>query len=116
MIDHMQHLGPDTQLNYDQYRYITESGAILLEKARLGTLVIPRFDDFCDEMADIFEYAKHRDDGHVAHYIPQLSAVDPSHFAVSVCSIDGQRFSLGDATEPFCLQSCSKPISYCIIV
>lgn len=114
MIDNARILGPETILSYDQYRYITESGAILLEKALLGTLIIPEFDDFCDEIADVFEAAKVHDGGHVADYIPQLSQVDPNKFAVSVCTIDGQRFSLGDSSESFCVQSCSKPISYCI--
>jgi glutaminase len=33
---------------------------------------------------------------------------------MSVCTVDGQRFSLGDVDIPFSLQSCSKPFSYAI--
>jgi glutaminase len=40
--------------------------------------------------------------------------VNPEQFAVTVCTIDGQFCSLGDAAVPFCVQSCSKPISYAI--
>ena len=42
----------------------------------------------------------------VANYIPQLAKRDPNKFGISICTIDGQRFSIGDATLPFTLQSC----------
>ena len=31
-----------------------------------------------------------------------------------MCTVDGQRFSVGDATTAFCLQSVSKTVSYCL--
>lgn len=33
---------------------------------------------------------------------------------MSICTIDGQRFSIGDVNVPFTLQSCSKPLTYAI--
>lgn len=36
------------------------------------------------------------------------------YWGVSVCTIDGQRFSIGDTSIPFTLQSCSKPLTYAI--
>ena len=35
---------------------------------------------------------------------------------MSVCTVDGQRFTLGDVNEPFTIQSCSKPFTYGINV
>ncbi len=51
-----------------------------------------------------------------ADYIPQLSEkyVNPDQFGVGVCTIDGQRFNVGDTDARFGIQSCSKAISYCI--
>jgi hypothetical protein len=50
----------------------------------------------------------------VADYIPQLRRVDPEQLAIAVCTVDGQRFCVGDATIAFCLQSVSKTVSYCL--
>jgi len=38
--------------------------------------------------------------------------VNPDQFAISITTVDGQHFSIGDYNESFCIQSCSKPISY----
>ena len=35
-------------------------------------------------------------------------------FGVSVCTISGQRHNIGDTDTMFCVQSCSKPITYCL--
>ncbi len=50
--------------------------------------------------------------GEVATYIPQLGCVDPEKFGVSVCTVSGQRFSIGDHNDMFTIQSVSKPITY----
>ena len=60
-------------------------------------------------------YSNLKDDlsGKVADYIPQLAKILPSKFAISICTIDGEVINIGDHSEPFCIQSCSKPITYC---
>ena len=50
----------------------------------------------------------------MAAYIPQLANVEPEQFGVSLCTIDGQRFSMGDSQAQFCIQSCCKPVNYCL--
>ena len=59
-------------------------------------------------------YARVRADngGAVADYIPQLKRVDPEKFGIAVCTVDGQRFSTGDTSDLFCVQSVCKPINY----
>ena len=52
--------------------------------------------------------------GKVADYIPQLKDVNPDLFGVSICTVKGEKMNIGDAEYQFCLQSCSKPLSYCI--
>ena len=52
--------------------------------------------------------------GNIATYIPQLGKVNPDLYGISICTVNGERFDIGDTDIEFCLQSCSKPISYCI--
>lgn len=63
-------------------------------------------------MRGIFERVKSIRRGENASYIPALSEVDSSLFGVSICSVDGQRFHVGDVDVDFCIQSCSKPLTY----
>ena len=49
--------------------------------------------------------------GKVADYIPQLAKVRPDYFAISVATVNGQTFSIGDSVQPFCLQSGCADVS-----
>ncbi len=51
-------------------------------------------------------------DGDPADYIPELANVDADAFAVSVDTIDGRRIDVGDALQPFTIQSISKLMLY----
>jgi len=51
------------------------------------------------------------DRGQVADYIPQLAAIDPNQFAITVALPDGQVFSAGCAQKSFSIQSISKVFS-----
>ncbi len=52
------------------------------------------------------------DDGDVATYIPELSNADPAWFGMCVATIDGQVSEVGDAAQPFTIQSISKPFVF----
>ena len=54
------------------------------------------------------------EEGKVSDYIPQLAKVDPYNYGISICDMKGQGYSVGDTDEHFCLQSCSKPLNYCL--
>jgi glutaminase len=61
-------------------------------------------------------YKKYRSDtsGENASYIPELAKVDPNRFSISVATIDGEMFSIGDTEIAFSLQSISKVFGYAL--
>ena len=63
---------------------------------------------------NIYNELKNNNEGKVADYIPELSKFDASNFGISVCTIKGDIYNIGDHDKRFCLQSCSKPLSYII--
>lgn len=65
-------------------------------------------------ITDLYEELKTNYDGEVADYIPQLAKVNPDLFGISICKINGEKINIGDTQEEFCIQSCSKPLSYCL--
>jgi glutaminase len=93
---------------------IKESNGSLIKDAIQGNLIIPDFAGFVKEIKSIFDTTKLNEDGKVASYIPQLGRVNPDQYAVSICTIDGQKASFGDSEKFFCIQSISKPINYAI--
>ncbi|KAL3913211.1 MAG: hypothetical protein SGARI_000768 [Bacillariaceae sp.] len=76
--------------------------------------VIPDWSSFAADMKTFFNEAAEDTSGQNAQYIPVLRDADPDRWGISFCSVDGQRFSLGDAKAKFSLQSVSKPVTYAI--
>jgi glutaminase len=58
----------------------------------------------------------HVGQGHVADYIPQLGAVDPYQFGISLVTKDGELFSAGDAHVEFSVQSISKVFALALVL
>src|SRR6202140_770990 len=52
--------------------------------------------------------------GAVADYIPELGKADPDHFGISLATIDGHVYEVGDTRIPFTLQSMSKPFVFAL--
>lgn len=85
---------------------VVAQNIVLIAKAFRQQFVIPDFVNFVKDIEDIFWKCKCIKEGNVANYIPQLARYSPDAWGVSVCTIDGQRFSVGDVDVPFTLQSC----------
>src|SRR5262245_39603839 len=52
--------------------------------------------------------------GAVADYIPELSKADPAHFGISLATLDGHVYEVGDSKIPFTIQSMSKPFVFAL--
>uniref|UniRef100_A0A672H9K9 glutaminase n=1 Tax=Salarias fasciatus TaxID=181472 RepID=A0A672H9K9_SALFA len=89
---------------------------MLLSKAFKKKFIIPDFEKFTHQIDNMYDRALKHETGQVADYIPQLAKFSPDLWGVSLCTIDGQRHSVGDTKIPICLQSCVKPLEYAIAV
>lgn len=87
-----------------------------IKKAATHNLIIPRFSKFTQIISEIYNKTSSFNQGTVASYIPQLARVDPNLYGVSLCTIDAQRFNIGDTKVPFTVQSMCKAINYCIVL
>ena len=103
-------------INHDELSIIIDNHAQILKKIFTNDLVITRFKYFTDKIHDIYERTKNLEGGNVADYIPQLARVNPNQYGISLCTIDGQRYSIGDTKVDFSVQSCCKPINYGIVL
>lgn len=90
-----------------EFKELIYENIVLISKALRHQFNIPDFmtftryiDEFYDSTSDL------PIEGKCAQYIPQLARLDPELFGVAICTVDGQRYSIGDSAEPFTLQSC----------
>uniref|UniRef100_A0A3B4VHF6 glutaminase n=1 Tax=Seriola dumerili TaxID=41447 RepID=A0A3B4VHF6_SERDU len=90
------------------FRRCVGNNIMLLTKAFRKKFIIPKFEEFTQQINKMYD--------RVADYIPQLAKFSCDLWGVSLCTIDGQRYSVGDTKVPFCLQSCVKPLEYAIAV
>ncbi|XP_011152813.1 glutaminase kidney isoform, mitochondrial isoform X2 [Harpegnathos saltator] len=102
------------KLDREQFRRIINPNIVLISRAFRHQFIIPDWAGFTKHMEDFYWKCKTNTEGKVASYIPQLARMSPEYWGVSLCTIDGQRFSIGDTSIPFTLQSCSKPLTYAI--
>ena len=109
-------VGSVEAMNVDKetFKKIIKENIVLISRALRHQFVIPEFVGFCKHIEDFYWKCKSTTGGKVADYIPQLAKVDPNQWGVSICTVDGQRFSIGDTNVPFTFQSSGKPINYAI--
>jgi len=72
---------------------------------------MPAMDEFSidDVLAEVAVLVKpHFGKGRPADYIPELANVPGSKFGMAVCTLDGGEHVIGDADEPFSVQSITK--------
>uniref|UniRef100_A0A3B3VPF8 glutaminase n=1 Tax=Poecilia latipinna TaxID=48699 RepID=A0A3B3VPF8_9TELE len=106
----------EVMMDRDLFHRCVGGNVVLLIQAFRKKFIIPEFDVFAEKINEIYKTDQEQSDGKVADYIPQLAKFSPELWGVSLCTVDGQRHSVGDTKQPFCLQSCVKPLQYAIAV
>lgn len=106
----------EDRINYDKFCKIRDLDTDLLERVISGQLIIPSFRQFCSELEEIYHQVGSIKDGNKANYIPSLQKQNEEWWGVSICTIDGQVWSIGDIEIPFTLQSTVKPLKYGMVI
>jgi glutaminase len=102
------------QISIMQFKALAQRNSSLIRRAVEGNLAVPDFAALAADITRMYDELLPVRSGTVASYIPQLKRVDPEQLAIAVCTVDGQRFAIGDAATAFSLQSVSKTVSYCL--
>jgi glutaminase len=75
----------------------------LIMKAPLQQFLEKCYDDMVHDLS-----------GNVADYIPELSKCDPDRFGISLATLDGHVYDIGDCDLPFTIQSISKAFVFAL--
>lgn len=59
-------------------------------------------------ITQIYNKLKKSHEGKNADYIPELKKVNPQLYAISIYTVDGQAYNIGDYDTEFAIESCSK--------
>ena len=104
----------DDEIDETMFVDLLNTNVILFKKIFENDLIINNWSEFTNSIDTIYEKTKIKNNGKLADYIPQLANVNPDLYGISICTIDGQIYNKGDYKTEFCVQSCSKPITYLI--
>lgn len=104
----------DRDLTLEEFDEAISSCSTLVYRFLTASQTVPDFHYITEIIEKVYNEQLKNNAGQNAEYIPQLAQVNPNQFAISVTTVDGQHFSIGDADRQFCIQSCSKPVSYLI--
>jgi len=103
---------PDGQLDWHKFEQACSDCSTLIWSAICDNLVAKDFASVREIVKEVYDVVINNEGGNNASYIPQLAKVDPDQFAISITTVDGQHFSIGDSDTQFCIQSCCKPLNY----
>ncbi|XP_060568384.1 glutaminase kidney isoform, mitochondrial-like, partial [Ruditapes philippinarum] len=110
----MSKFGPT--IDRETFKQCIAKNISLISTAFRNEFIIPDFSQFCSDIDELYWQCRENISGNVATYIPQLARYSPNFWGVAACSVDGQRYSVGDTNVPFCLQSVSKPLTYAMVL
>jgi len=104
----------DIHLSIDDFLDIIRENTVFVNKI-FGKLIVQDWKSFRDEIENIYREVKMKplhENSKVSSFTPDIARMNPNYFSICICTIDGQRLSIGDSEVPFTLQGLAKPISY----
>lgn len=67
-------------------------------------------------LQNLYDTYKPLTEGEVPTYIPQLALVDPDLFAISLVTVEGALYQVGDVDHAFTIQSMAKPFLHGLVL
>lgn len=64
------------------------------------------------KLFDIYTQFRNNYRGSLASYIPELASANPDLFGITIATVDGKIYEIGDTRHPFTIQSISKVFLY----
>jgi glutaminase len=113
-IEGLKKYSENDHINGAAFRQLVSPHITLIEKALTGNLVIPDFKNFASFITNLYNRTLQNEEGRVSDYLPELAKVDPSNYALSVCTVDGQRFNIGDFNKLYLARETAKVLNYCL--
>lgn len=101
-------------ISLNSFRSLVNPHITLIEKALTGGLVIPDFKNFASFVTNLYNRTLQNKEGKTSDYIPDLASINPDSYALSVCTVDGQRFNVGDYATKYLARETANPINYCL--
>ena len=99
-------------IDINAFTEIVRDELLAVKKILHHQLIIPEWQEFCQTILKIFNEVDPDHSGANADYIPILRNSDPEKWGVALCTVSGQRYSVGDVDVYHSIQSISKPLSY----
>ncbi|KAL0490929.1 hypothetical protein AKO1_009802 [Acrasis kona] len=100
-------------IEWDDFLKMMLGEKSIIQLAMYDRLIVKDWSKFIEKITILFQNVQREvHEGKNADYIPELSTVDPELFSVSICTVDGQQFDIGDTDAEFSIQSASKPMLY----
>ena len=100
----------------EEFEQFCRPSASLINQALSGELILPDFGSFCKDVRRIFHRCQCIREGEASKSIIQPSQQPVDLWSVSICTVDGQRMSVGNHATPFSMQSLRDVLIYTLAI
>jgi glutaminase len=100
----------------EDFEQFCRPNASLINQALSGQLILPDFGSFCQDVTRLFHQCRNLREGKASSNIKQHVRQIADMWSVSICTVDGQRMSVGNHTTPFSMQSLRDVLIYTLAI